>query len=73
MRTKEMPTRELRRRGFRVLAEELGPVGFIRFLQDSQAGRGDYTKERARRLSGVTFDHVAKRLTARRRGKPSGK
>jgi hypothetical protein len=73
MRTKELPPRELRQRALRALARELGPVGLVRYLQDTQPGSGDYTKERARRLAGVTFNDVARRLTARRRGRPGGR
>ena len=73
MKTRETPMRELRQRALRALAKELGPVGLIRYLQDCQPGRGDYTKERARRLAGVTFDDVAKRLAAGRRGRSGGR
>jgi hypothetical protein len=73
MKTREMPTRELRQRALRALAKELGPVGLIRYLQDCQTGSGDYTKERARRLSGVTFNDVARRITSRRKAKPAGR
>ncbi len=32
--------------GFRVLRDELGVTGFIRFMQQFERGSGDYVKER---------------------------
>ncbi len=46
MTTTELPTAELLDRGYRVLLHELGPSGFVRFMQHFRAGRGDYTAER---------------------------
>ncbi len=41
------PTPEqIRRRGIEALARELGPVGMARFLQQFDAGQGDYTRDR---------------------------
>lgn len=40
---------DIRRAGVEALARELGPVGMIRFLQQFETGRGDYTAERQRR------------------------
>lgn len=36
----------LRQAGLSVLNRELGPAGMIRFLQQFESGRGDYTQER---------------------------
>lgn len=41
-----MTLEDIRRKGYEVLARELGPVGMIRFLQQFEVGRGDYTEER---------------------------
>lgn len=38
--------------GLRALARELGPVGMVRFLQQFEQGRGDYTAERWQWLPG---------------------
>ena len=38
--------------GTEALLERLGAVGMIRFLQQFEAGSGDYTKERERWLEG---------------------
>lgn len=40
---------DIRRAGVEVLVRELGPVGMVRFLQQFETGRGDYTAERQRR------------------------
>jgi len=39
---------DIRRAGMDALVRELGPVGMIRFLQQFETGRGDYTAERQR-------------------------
>ena len=40
------------------LAQELGPVGFIRFMQQYELGKGDYTVDRRRWLDRLTIDEV---------------
>lgn len=37
---------DIRRAGVEALARALGPVGMLRFLQQFETGRGDYTAER---------------------------
>ncbi|MBI4579941.1 MAG: hypothetical protein HY718_09585 [Planctomycetes bacterium] len=37
---------EVRREGFQALLDRLGPADTIRFLQQYDAGRGDYTRDR---------------------------
>lgn len=46
MNAAKMSMEEIRQRGIDVLAKELGPNGMIRFLQQFETGRGDYTAER---------------------------
>jgi hypothetical protein len=41
-----MTQNEARERGYAALLKELGPVGYVRFIQQFQAGKGDYSKER---------------------------
>jgi hypothetical protein len=36
---------ELRRQGFAALVEALGWVNAVRFIQQYESGRGDYTRE----------------------------
>lgn len=37
---------QIRARGIQVLGEQLGIVGMVRFLQQSEVGWGNYTEER---------------------------
>ena len=46
MNVAEMSLEEIRQHGIDALARELGPVGMIRFLQQFETGKGDYTLER---------------------------
>jgi hypothetical protein len=41
--TTEMTLNEIRAKGLAALARELGPTGYVRFLQQFEAGSGDYT------------------------------
>ncbi len=57
---------EIRKCGIAALAEALGPVDAVRFLQSFDLGRGDYTKERARVL-GLELDNIVKEIEKRRK------
>ncbi len=46
MNAAAMTLEEIRRQGIEALARELGPVGMIRFLQQFETGKGDYSAER---------------------------
>jgi hypothetical protein len=46
---------EIRLAGIRILGEHMGPVGLIRFLQQSETGHGDYTAEKSRVLGDPTI------------------
>jgi hypothetical protein len=45
-----MTLSEIRSLGFEALLRELGPAGTIRFLQQYETGRGDYTRGRRKWL-----------------------
>ena len=49
---------EIRRKGLEALAEALGPVGMIRFLQQFDLGTGDYTTDRAKWLDDLSIDEI---------------
>jgi hypothetical protein len=57
---------EIRRRGLEALAEALGPVDAVRFLQSFDLGKGDYTKERAQVLD-LELDEIVKGIEKRRK------
>lgn len=53
--------------GLRALNEALGPVGMVRFLQQLEDGRGDYTKEKYARPD-ESIDELDARLQMRAKG-----
>ena len=58
MRTLE----EVRQVGLDALARALGPVDMIRFLQQFETGKGDYTAERYALLGQTTVKQLAAEL-----------
>lgn len=54
----QMTPAEIQSRGFAALARELGPVEYVRFLQQIMPGRGDYSKDRHQWLDGLTPDEI---------------
>ena len=56
----------IRERGFRLLADGLGTVGAVKFLQQFRPGIGNYTEERRNWLDGLTIDEVADRVEKRK-------
>ncbi|MGF1577121.1 MAG: hypothetical protein ACFCU9_14520 [Cyanophyceae cyanobacterium] len=63
-----MNTTELRQRGLDALVKELGYVGMVRFLQQFETGKGDYTKERQQWLSDVTLEDITQAIQLQHRG-----
>jgi hypothetical protein len=59
-------TEEIRKRGIEALAEALGPVDAVRFLQSFDLGRGDYTKERTPVLD-LELDEIIAEIKKRRK------
>lgn len=55
---KAMTQSELRRLGIEALVRSLGPVGMVRFMQQFETGKGDYTKERAKWIDKITLDEI---------------
>jgi hypothetical protein len=55
---KNMTPQDIRREGLQALLDRLGPAGTIRFLQQYEPGRGDYTVERHNWLDGLTVDGI---------------
>jgi len=71
MNIAEMSLEEIRQHGIDALARELGPVGMIRFLQQFETGKGDYTLQRHQWLPD-DVDEIAKAIGDRRAIKPGG-
>jgi hypothetical protein len=70
MNTKVMANNEIRRTGIQVLTQNLGAIGMVRFLQQSDLGWGDYTKERNQWLGNPKLDEIAAEMKATRKNWP---
>ena len=60
-----MPTmtlEQIRIKGLEVLTNELGPVGMIRFLQQFETGKGDYSVERHNWLDGMDVQEIVEEI-----------
>jgi len=57
---------QIRAAGLDALERELGPIGMIRFLQQFETGRGDYTKERHEWLEGTDIASALRDIRERR-------
>lgn len=58
---------QIRQMGIEVLARELGPVAMIRFLQQFEAGVGDYSKERHQWIGNITIDDIVEQAVGKRK------
>lgn len=58
MNAQVMTPNEIRQAGIQVLVQGLGTVGMVRFLQQSEMGWGDYTKERHQWLGNPTLEEI---------------
>ena len=50
----------LRKAGVEALTSALGPVGMAYFMRQFDKGRGNYTTERERLLSGIDLDEIVR-------------
>lgn len=62
---------QIRARGIQVLREQLGIVGMVRFLQQSEVGWGNYTEERQQWLGDPDVKVLAQAIQARYPDKPT--
>jgi len=64
---------QIRHAGVAALVEALGPAGAVRFLQQFDTGKGNYTGERKDLLGNPTVDELIKELESRgNEGAPQG-
>ncbi len=66
MSSKTITLEQIRERGLRALANELGPAGMIRFLQQFERGHGDYTADRYQWLGEKSVAEIANELQQNR-------
>lgn len=69
MNTKAMTPNEIRRAGIELLTQNLGAVGMVRFLQQSDLGWGDYTKERQKWLGNPSISEIAEGIKAMKKSR----
>ncbi len=65
MSSKTMSLPEIRREGFQALLDRLGPAGMIRFIQEYDSGRGDYTRDRHQWLDCLPDEEIIKSVQNR--------
>ncbi|MFZ5902631.1 MAG: hypothetical protein ACOYZ8_03650 [Chloroflexota bacterium] len=70
MTTTYLTLSEIRTIGFDALLRELGPAGTIRFIQQYESGRGDYTRDRRRWLPKKSVREIGKQIVKERQAKP---
>ena len=71
MSEQTMTLDQIRQIGLEVLARELGPVGMVRFLQQFETGRGDYSVERHHWLGQPDVRTLVQQIQQRRETLPS--
>jgi hypothetical protein len=57
-RLKTHPTAEVNKTATHILFQQMGVVDTFRFLNQFTLGSGDYTKERAEWLGGLTLENI---------------
>jgi len=62
MNIESMTLDQIRKEGLKALERHLGPDGMIRFLQQFETGKGDYTKERQKWLKETSVETLAKEI-----------
>jgi len=62
-----MTLEQIRTQGLRALAEELGTVGAVRFLQLTETGRGDYSRQRRTRIGRQSVHSLVNQIEAMRK------
>ncbi|MEA3323743.1 MAG: hypothetical protein U9Q37_01195 [Euryarchaeota archaeon] len=67
MEDQAMSPIQIKKVGLEALAEALGPVGMVRFLQLFETGSGDYTKDRDKWLGKTSVQSVVEEIKKRRK------
>ena len=69
MTTETLSLYEIRTIGFEALLRELGPAGAIRFIQQYESGRGDYTRSRRKLLPKKSVREIGRQIMKKRQPK----
>jgi len=70
MNTEYKTLHEIRTIGFEALLRELGPAGAIRFLQQYETGRGDYSRDRHKLLPKMSVEEIGRQIHKDREANP---
>ena len=62
----QMTIAEIKKKGFAALMRELGPVGYVRFMQQFVGRKGDYTRERAKWIDKVDLSDLNSKFGKRK-------
>jgi len=68
MDQRTMTLEQIREKGLAILRQHLGVAGMVRFLQQSEIGRGDYTEERYQWLGDPDLKELAKQIVKPEKG-----
>jgi hypothetical protein len=63
-----MTPQQIREAGMAALARELGVVGMIRFMQQFELGKGDYSKDRHQWLDHYSVDDITHIVSEKKSG-----
>ena len=66
MNTQTLSPAVIRKAGLEAVAKKLGPLGMVRFLQQFETGRGDYTKERDQLLKDMDIQDIISEIRKKR-------
>jgi len=66
MNVRLMTPQQIRVAGLAALSRELGLVGMIRFMQQFEMGKGDYSKDRHEWLDQYSVDDIARMVRERK-------
>ncbi len=58
----QMNDQQLGQHAMKILARELGPAGFARFLRVYRSGSGDYTRDRDQWIGNLTMEDIRAKL-----------
>jgi len=67
MKSEMLSLNQIRKAGIEALAQTLGPVDMVRFLQQFDTGRGDYTEERKKWLNGMSLEDIMEGIEEERK------
>jgi hypothetical protein len=67
MNVQTMTPEQIRAEGLEALRQRLGVVGMVRFLQQFETGRGDYTSERQAWVDQVDAETLFQQIEQERR------